>query len=161
MVEKIKTNVDRLLLVSKLKRSSFSEKSIGNFFFFMKTKNISMSLFIYSTISQILETIFYLFWAQTCRNWTKLLTFLKYYMLLIRINPRLDWFRLMLHIESDFTRGIKKNRNFNNCTLGGRCTQNFTRKQLEYLQYERKLSSSTRIRLYGIIKKKREYSGDI
>ena len=30
---------------------------------------LSMSVFIFSTISQILKTKFYVFWTQTCRNW--------------------------------------------------------------------------------------------
>ena len=66
MVEKIKTVVDRLLLVSKMKKSSILAKCIGNFCFTFKTKSsLSMSVFTFSTIYQILETTFYVFWAQT------------------------------------------------------------------------------------------------
>ena len=58
ILEKIKTNVDRLLLVWKLKKFNFSEY-FGNFFFIIKTKSsLSTSVFIFSTISQILETTF-------------------------------------------------------------------------------------------------------
>ena len=73
MLEKIKTDEDRLLLVSKLKKSSILAKYIEKFFFIIKTKSsLSTSVFIFSAISQILKTTFYVFWTQTCRNWTKL-----------------------------------------------------------------------------------------
>ena len=82
MVEKIKSDVDRLLVVSKLKKSSILAKHIGIFFIVATKSSLSTSLFIFSTISQILKTKFYVFWKQTCRNWTKyeLATFLKYHM---------------------------------------------------------------------------------
>ena len=62
MVVKIKRDVNRLLLGSKFKKSLILAKYIENF------------LFIVSTISQILKKTFYVFWAQICRNWTKLFT---------------------------------------------------------------------------------------
>ena len=75
MAEKIKTNVDRLLLVSKSEKSSILAKYIGKFFFTVKTKSsLFTSVFTFSTIPQILEAKFYVFWAQTYRNWTKLFT---------------------------------------------------------------------------------------
>ena len=43
------------------------------FYMFVKTKSsLSTFIFIFSTIFQILVTRLYLFWTQTCRNWTKL-----------------------------------------------------------------------------------------
>ena len=62
MVEKIKKDVDRLLLVSKLKKSSILAKYVGKFAFMIKTNSsLSTSTFIFSAISQILETTFYVF----------------------------------------------------------------------------------------------------
>ena len=54
MVKMIKTDVDRLLLGWKIKKSSILVKSIGKIVFFIKT-NISLSafIFIFSTICQI------------------------------------------------------------------------------------------------------------
>ena len=70
MVEKIKTEVDRLLLVSKLKNSSILGKYIGKFFS-LSEKKYSTCVFIFSHISQILETKFYVFWPLICRNCTQ------------------------------------------------------------------------------------------
>ena len=57
MLDKIKTDVYKLLLVLKLKKSSILAKYIGTFFFIIKTKNrVFMSGFMFSTISQILDT---------------------------------------------------------------------------------------------------------
>ena len=62
MVEKTKTNVDRLLLVYKLIKSPFLAKYMEKFVFTVKTKSsLSMSVFIFFTISQILETKFNVF----------------------------------------------------------------------------------------------------
>ena len=62
MVEKIKTNIDRLLLDFKLKKSSILAKYISTFFFMIETKSrIFMSGFIFSTIFQILKNKFYAF----------------------------------------------------------------------------------------------------
>ena len=59
MLEKIKTDVDRLLLVSKLKKISTLAKYIGKFVFIIKTKSIlSKSAFILCAISEM-ETTFY------------------------------------------------------------------------------------------------------
>ena len=55
-------------------------KYFGNFFFHYQNKNsLSMSVFISSAITQILKTKFYGFWTQTCRNWTKLFTWICYF----------------------------------------------------------------------------------
>ena len=56
----MKTNVDRLLLVSKLKKTSILAKYIGNLFFIVKTKSsISTSIITFSAISRIMKTKFY------------------------------------------------------------------------------------------------------
>ena len=56
MVVKIQTDVDRLLLDSKLKKSSILTLYIGKFVFIVKTKSsLSTSVPIFSTISQILK----------------------------------------------------------------------------------------------------------
>ena len=57
MVEKVKKDLDRLLLVSKLKKSSVSVKYTVHFFWIDKTK----SKIIISTISQIFKRKFYVF----------------------------------------------------------------------------------------------------
>ena len=71
MVEKIQTDVDKQLLVWKMKKSFNFTKSINTFLFLfvIKIKSIiSTSVFIFSTISQILKTmielwlIFYVHW---------------------------------------------------------------------------------------------------
>ena len=69
MSEKIKTGVDRLLLVVIMKT---------NFpIYFVKTElflnfetylRLSTSVFILSNIPEILKTKFYALWTQTCRN---------------------------------------------------------------------------------------------
>ena len=62
MVDRIKTDVDRLLLVPKMKKMFNFTKYISKPFFSIKTKsNLSTSVFIFSTIFQILETKFYVF----------------------------------------------------------------------------------------------------
>ena len=62
MLEKIKTEVGRLLLVSRIKKSSILAKYIEIFFSIIKTKNTpSTSDFIFSNIFQILKTKFYIF----------------------------------------------------------------------------------------------------
>ena len=49
--------------------------NLRNSFSIIETKSsISTSIFILSTISQILKTKFYVCWTQTCRNRTKLFT---------------------------------------------------------------------------------------
>ena len=80
MEDKIKTDIDRLLLVPKLKKSSILAKYIEKFVFIVKTKSslISMSVSIFSTISQILKTKLYVFWTQTCKSWTKFFTWACY-----------------------------------------------------------------------------------
>ena len=86
MVEKIKRNVDRLLLVSKMKKSSSLTKYIGNFFFTVKTKiSQSTSVFIFSTISQIIKKQNFMYFeykrVETGLNCShELATFFKYHM---------------------------------------------------------------------------------
>ena len=73
IVEKIKTGIDKLLQVSKMKKSSLLGKYIGKFFLLSKPKVVYLRpFFIISTISKIFKTKCYLFWTQTCRNCTKL-----------------------------------------------------------------------------------------
>ena len=74
ILEKTKTDVDRLLLVSKFEKSSILAKYIGKFIFIVKTKiRVFTSVSIFSnTILQILKTKFYVFRTQICRNWSKL-----------------------------------------------------------------------------------------
>ena len=58
-IKKINTGVDRLLLVTKLKKSSVLAKYIGNFVFIAKTKSsLFTPVFIFTTIFQILKTKF-------------------------------------------------------------------------------------------------------
>ena len=62
MVDKIKTDVDRLILVPKMKKKFNFTKYISKPFFVIKTKSsLSAFVFIFSAISQILETKFYAF----------------------------------------------------------------------------------------------------
>ena len=75
IAEKIKKDVDRSLLVSKMKKSLILAKYTEKFVFIIKAKSSpSTSVFIFYNISQILKTKFYAFWTQTCRNWTKFFT---------------------------------------------------------------------------------------
>ena len=56
MVDKIKTDIDRLLLVSK-KKKKINFTKYNKFVFIIKTKSsLSTSVFISSAIFQILET---------------------------------------------------------------------------------------------------------
>ena len=62
MVEKIKTEVDRLLLVQKIQKSLFPAQFIGENVIIVKTKSSpSTSIFIFSMISQILIDIQYIY----------------------------------------------------------------------------------------------------
>ena len=80
IVEKIKTDVDRPFLVSKMKKSLILAKYTEIFVFIIKTESSpSTSVFIFSNISWILKTKFYIFWIQTCRKWTKLFTWTFYF----------------------------------------------------------------------------------
>ena len=86
IVEKMKTDVDRLLLVSKMKKSSILGKYIRDFLFIIKTKSsLSTSVFIFVTISQILKTKCYVHkhvgTGPNCSH--ELTTFIKYHMLII------------------------------------------------------------------------------
>ena len=57
-----KTDVDIFIFVWKNKKSPILAKSIGKFCFINKTKNsLSMSVFNFSSIFQILKTKFYAF----------------------------------------------------------------------------------------------------
>ena len=76
MVVEIKTDVDKKLLILKMKKSSILAKSIGNFLFIIKTKSSpSTSVFIFSTICEIFNTKLNVFWTGICRNWTKLFAY--------------------------------------------------------------------------------------
>ena len=69
MAGKIKMGADRLFLVSIMKKNLLIYFVTLNFFIIIKTKsNLSTPVFIFSAISQILETKFYVFCTQTCRN---------------------------------------------------------------------------------------------
>ena len=69
MVEKIKTNVGRLLLVLIMKTNFPIYFAKIELFFNFETKcTLSTSVFIFPNTSKILETTFYVFWTQTCRN---------------------------------------------------------------------------------------------
>ena len=101
MIETIKTDVDRLLLVSKFKKSSIVKKYIENFFFIVKTKSsLSMSVFIFSAISQILQTAFYVFCTQTCRNWTKSFTWTCYFS---QVSHGLKRSKYFLNVKNQFS----------------------------------------------------------
>ena len=69
MAEKIKTDLDRLLLVL-IRKTNFSIyfAKIKPFFKFETKSILSTTFFIFSNISAILETQFYTLWTQTCRN---------------------------------------------------------------------------------------------
>ena len=57
-IEKIKTGVDKLLLVSKMKKRSILGKYIGIFVLLSKPKVVK----------------YYVFWTRSCKNWTKFFT---------------------------------------------------------------------------------------
>ena len=60
MVEKMNADVGRQLLVWEIEKSTISEKSIGNIFFIIKNiSSISPSIFIVTTIPQILKAKLY------------------------------------------------------------------------------------------------------
>ena len=66
MIEKIKTDVDRQLSVFPMKKHfPIYYAKIGLFFYFVTKSSLSTSVFIYSKISQILETKYYVLWAQS------------------------------------------------------------------------------------------------
>ena len=69
MVEKIKADVSRLFLVTTIKKK-ISDIFCENWtsFNFDTKISISTSVFIFSTISQILKRKVYVLWTQTCRN---------------------------------------------------------------------------------------------
>ena len=69
MPEKIKTDVNKLLLVLIMKTNFPIYFSKIELFFNFETKSrISTSVSIFSNISEILETKFYALWTQTRRN---------------------------------------------------------------------------------------------
>ena len=68
MIEKIETNVDRLLSVSKLNKNFGYIAEIELFFNFEIKSSLSTSIFILSIVSQILKRIFHVLKTQTCRN---------------------------------------------------------------------------------------------
>ena len=88
MVEKMKTDVDRQLLVWKMQKSTILEKSIGNIFFIIKIKSrLSSSVFIITSIHQIFEIKFMHYVRKHLKIGSafshELATFLKYHMPLI------------------------------------------------------------------------------
>ena len=88
MVEKIKTDVDRLLLVLKLKKSSILSKYIGIFFSFLKAKVVYLRPFLSSLPFPKFKKQKFLYFGQkhieTGPNFShELATFFKYHMLLI------------------------------------------------------------------------------
>ena len=99
MLNKIQTDAGRLHLVLKMTKSSSLAKSIEKFIFIIKTKSsLSTSVFILSTISQILKTKFYVFWKQTCRN-LKSIEFASF--LTIRCSEKFDYL-VITHSEKTF-----------------------------------------------------------
>ena len=63
--------IEKLLLnffMTVTKKIPIYFAKIELFYKFETKTNLSTSVFIFSTISQILKIIFYVFWAQTCRN---------------------------------------------------------------------------------------------
>ena len=68
MIEKVKLDVDKLLLVLTTRKVLIGFAKIELFLFFKPKVVLSMSAFTFSIISQILETKCYAFWTQTCRN---------------------------------------------------------------------------------------------
>ena len=69
MAEKIKMDVDRLLLILIMKtKFPIYFAKIELFSNFETKSSLSTSVFIFSAISQILKTTFYVFWTQTYRN---------------------------------------------------------------------------------------------
>ena len=78
MLEEIKTDVDRLLLVLEIKKKvQFHQNISKNLFSSSKSKVIYLPPFLSSLLFQKnLKTTFYMYniWTQTCRNWAKLFT---------------------------------------------------------------------------------------
>ena len=69
MSEKIKVDVDRLLLVLIIKTTfPIYFAKIELFFNFETQSSLSTFVLIFFNISEILETKFYALWTQTCRN---------------------------------------------------------------------------------------------
>ena len=70
MAQKIKTDVDRLLLVLIMKKKYVDIFcKIELLFLFSKPKVVYVRTFLfYRPFSQILRTKFCVFWTQTCRN---------------------------------------------------------------------------------------------
>ena len=69
MVEKIKMDVDKLLLLSTMNTILPIYIAKIGLFFNSETKiSLSTSVFIFTTISKILKRTFYIFWTRTCRE---------------------------------------------------------------------------------------------
>ena len=88
-LDKIKTDVDRLLLVSKLTKCSILAKYIGTFFFIVKTKSIYRPFLSFLPFLKFWKKRFIYFGhkhVETGANYSyELATFLKYYM------PLMPW----------------------------------------------------------------------
>ena len=83
-------------MVSGIKKCPIQAKYIGTYFFFIKTQSSLTSLFIISTSSQIFKTKFDVFWTQTCRNWSKLITWTWY---IPQVSHALKWFNRMILVS--------------------------------------------------------------
>ena len=68
MVEKMKTDVDRLLLVLIMEKNFQNILWNYTFIIFETKSSLSTSFFNFSTISHIFKTKFYVLWTSTCRN---------------------------------------------------------------------------------------------
>ena len=69
MVEKIETDVYRLLLVLKMNKNFpiyFAKIEIS--FNFEIKSSLSTSVLVFSTLTQILKRKFYVLWTEICRN---------------------------------------------------------------------------------------------
>ena len=112
MVVKIKTDVDRLVFVLRVKQNVpvyFAKIKL-----FLKFRNQKQSVFIFYTISQILKRKFYVFQTQICRN-LKSIKFPKYHMPLILKNVSIIYqcFVNIIELSVNITRmSGKVKRNF-------------------------------------------------
>ena len=102
MFEKIKTNVDRLLLVLKFKKSSILAKYM-RFSFIAKTKSsLSTSVFIFFTFLKLWKQRFMYFGhkhVETGPNYSyKLATFLNYHMPLKKVAVKFSTNLKLSHI---------------------------------------------------------------
>ena len=94
-LEKIKTDVDKPLLVLITKNNvPVHFAKIALYFIFGTKSSLSTSVFIFSTISQILKTKFYVVWTQTCKK----LTLIKFANLMLWKFSLMSRFRIKLEL---------------------------------------------------------------